>query len=181
MRKAILALEKVGHTRQMHDGRWLFKAVLATKPHQKHVLNINDFVWRSCVNCVPLNSVTRIIAYPIPRCNSAVFIELGNGTWLWLFDTPSGNHQLAVTLSSQEKLAFQGPDSIKWTYMVMPFGPNNGPASFINFIYNVDSQWKAQATLSVVQINEETNTCIIINDIVSHGINLDTSFKYMEC
>jgi hypothetical protein len=85
MQKAISALEKVGHIRQMHDGHWLFKAILAAKPHQEHVLNINDFVWRFCVNYVPLNSVTRIIAYPIPRCDSAVFIELGNGIWLWLF------------------------------------------------------------------------------------------------
>jgi hypothetical protein len=134
MRKAISALEKVGHSHQMHDGHWLFKAVLAAKPHQEHVLNINDFVWRFCVNYVPLNSVTCIIAYPIPRCNSAVFIELKNGIWLWLFDTPSRYHQLAVALSSQKKLAFQGPDAFKWTYTVMPFGPTNGPATFINFI-----------------------------------------------
>ncbi len=131
MQKAILAQKKVGHIRQMHDGLWLFKAVLAAKPHQEHVLNINDFVWRFCVNYVPLNSVTRIIAYPTPRFNSAVFIELGNGIWLWLFDVPFGYHQLAVALSSQEKLAFEGPDAIKWTYTVMPFGPTNGLDTFI--------------------------------------------------
>ena len=34
MRKAIAALKKVGHIRQIHDGRWLFKAVLTAKPHQ---------------------------------------------------------------------------------------------------------------------------------------------------
>jgi hypothetical protein len=33
MRKAIMALEKVGHIRQIHNGCWLFKAVLAPKPH----------------------------------------------------------------------------------------------------------------------------------------------------
>jgi hypothetical protein len=37
MRKAVAALEKVGHIRQITDGRWLFKAVLAPKPHQEHV------------------------------------------------------------------------------------------------------------------------------------------------
>jgi hypothetical protein len=135
MRKAIAALKKVRYIRQIHDGRWLFKAVLAAKPHQEHVVNINDFIWQFCVNYVPL-----IIAYPIPRCNSAVFIEFGTGIWLWLFDAPSGYHQLAVAKSSQEKLAFQGTDAIKWTYTVMPFGPTNGPATFINFIHDVDSQ-----------------------------------------
>jgi hypothetical protein len=174
MRKAIAALEKVGHICQIHDGRWLFKAVLAPKPHQEHFENIGDFVWRFCVNYVPLNSVTCIIAYPIPRCDSTVFNEFGNGWWLWLFDTPSGYHQLTVAESSQEKLAFQGPDAIKWTYTVMPFG-------FINFIHDVDSQWKTLATSSGIFIDEQTNTRIIVDDIVSHGLNLSTSLKYMEC
>jgi hypothetical protein len=62
MRKAIAALEEVGHIRQIHDGHWLFKAVLAPKLHQEHVEKIGDFVWRFCVNYVPLNSVTRIVA-----------------------------------------------------------------------------------------------------------------------
>jgi len=50
MRKAIAGLEQVGHIRQIHDGRWLFKGVVAAKPHQEHVRDINDFVWRFCVN-----------------------------------------------------------------------------------------------------------------------------------
>ena len=161
MRKAITALEKVGHIRQIHDGRWLFKAVLAAKPHQEHVGNTNDFVWRFCVNYVPLNSVTRIIAYPISRCDSAVFIEFGNGTWLWLFDALSGYHQLAVAKSSQEKLAFQGTDAIKWTYTVMPFGPTNVPATLINFIHDVDSQWKVLAvSISSNDLNLSGMMCV---------------------
>jgi hypothetical protein len=79
MRKAVAALEKVGQICQITDGRWLFKAVLAPKPHQEHVRHIEDFVWRFCVNHVPLNSVTRVIAYPIPRCNAAVSEEFGTG------------------------------------------------------------------------------------------------------
>jgi hypothetical protein len=54
--------------------------------------------------------------------------------WMLLYNAPSGYHQLAVALASQEKLAFQGPDAIKWTYMVMPFSPTNVPATFVNFI-----------------------------------------------
>ncbi len=44
MRRCILALAKVGHIRQILDRRWLFKALLAAKPHQEHVRNIEDFV-----------------------------------------------------------------------------------------------------------------------------------------
>ncbi len=79
MRCCIAALAKVGHIRQITDGQWLFKALLAAKPHQESVYNIDDFVWRFCVNYIPLNSVTLQIAYPIPRCDSAVFNEFGNG------------------------------------------------------------------------------------------------------
>ncbi len=66
MRKCIAALAKVGRIVQVHDGRWLFKALLAAKPHQEHVSTINDFIWRFCINYIPLNQVTRLIAFPIP-------------------------------------------------------------------------------------------------------------------
>ncbi len=93
------------------------------------------------MNYIPLNGVTLIIAYPIPQRDSAVFNEFGARAWMWLFDAPLGYHQLALAKLSQEKLAFQGVDAIKWTYTVMPFGPTNGPATFINFIHNIDSVW----------------------------------------
>jgi hypothetical protein len=72
-------------------------------------------------------------------------------------------------------------DAIKWTYTVMPFGPTNGPATFINFIHDVDSQWKALATTCGISINEQTNTWIIVDDIVNHGRDLETSLLYMRC
>jgi hypothetical protein len=181
MHECIAALEKVGHIRQIFDGRWLFKALLAAKPCQEHVCNIVKFIWRFCVNYIPLNSITRIIAYPIPWCISAINEELEMGQFYWLFDTPMGYHQLAVTLDSQEKLAFQGPDAIKWTYTVMPFGPTNGPATFINFIHNVNSQWQALAQSLGMVIDDNTNTKIIINHIFSWAKFLDMALLYMEC
>jgi len=72
-----------------------------------------------------------------------------------------GYHQVAVALASQDKLAFQGVDAIKWKYTVMPSGPTNGPATFINFIYDI--------------------TKIIVNDIVSYAKQLQTTLIYMEC
>ncbi len=181
MRRCIAALAKVGHIRQITDGQWLFKALLAAKPHQESVYNINNFVWRFCVNYIPLNSVTLQIAYPIPRCDSAVFNELGNGKWMWMFDAPMGYHQLAVEKSSQEKLAFQGVDAIKWTYTVMPFGPTNGPATFINFIDDIDSIWKEEAQRQGVSINDGTSTKIIVDDIVSWADHIPHALTYMRC
>jgi hypothetical protein len=101
MRKCTAALAKVGHIRQITDGSWLFKALLVPKPHQEHIKNIDDFVWRFCVNYIPLNGVTPVIAHPIPRCNIAVFIEFSMGRFIWMLNVPMGYHQLAVALASQ--------------------------------------------------------------------------------
>jgi hypothetical protein len=49
----------------------------------------------------------------------------------------------------------------------MPFGPKNGPATFIQFIHDIDSQWKALAVKSGHVIEDDTNTKIIVNDIFS--------------
>ena len=84
-----------------------------------------------------------------------------------MFDFPMGFYQLAVALASQEKLAFQGVDGIKWTYTVMPIGPTNGPETVITFIHDLDSVWKEHARSNGIPIDDDTNTKIIINDIVS--------------
>jgi hypothetical protein len=181
MQGCILALAKIGHIRQITDGSWLFKMLLAPKPHQEHVRNINNFVWRFCVNYIPLNGVTHVIAYPIPRCDLAAFNEFGQGGWMWMFDAPMGYHQLAVALASQEKFAFQGVDAIKWMYTVMPFGPTNGPATFINFIHDIDSIWKELAMKYGLTIDNNTNTCIIVDDIVSWSRSFKRSLAYVRC
>ena len=82
MRRCIAALAKVGHIVQITEGQWIFKVILAPKPHQETVYNIEDFVWHFCINYIPLNGVTQIIAYPIPRFDSAVYNEFGLGAWL---------------------------------------------------------------------------------------------------
>ncbi len=183
MCKCIAALAKVGHIRQITDGSWLFKALLAPKPHQEHVENTEDFIWRFCVNYIPLNGVTRVIAYPIPRCDTAIFVEFSMGRFIWMFDAPMGYHQLTVALWSQEKLVFQGVEAIKWTYTLMPFGPTNGPATFVNFIHDIDSVWKALATSNSkgVPVGDTTNTRIIIDDIVSCSSKEDLALAYIRC
>ncbi len=104
MQKCIAALAKVGHIRQITDGSWLFKALLVPKPHQEHVKNIDDFIWRFCVNYIPLNGVTGVVAYLIPRCDIFIITEFSMGWYVWMFDAPMGYHQLAIAHASQEKL-----------------------------------------------------------------------------
>jgi hypothetical protein len=52
MQKSIAALEKIGQIHKIHYVQWLFKELLAPKPHQEHVSNIKDFVWRFCVSTI---------------------------------------------------------------------------------------------------------------------------------
>jgi hypothetical protein len=166
MRKSIAALEKVGQIPQINDCQWLFKALLIPKPHQEHVCNIEDFVWWFCVNYIPLNQVTCLIAYPIPRCDAAVDNDFG-GCYIWMYDAPMGYHQISASKETQEKLAFQGPDAIKWTYTVMPFGLTNGPATFITMIHNLDSVWKQLAKDLGIIIGNDADTVIIVDDILN--------------
>jgi hypothetical protein len=78
-------------------------------------------------------------------------------------------------------LAFQGVAAIKWTYTAMPFGPTIGPATFINFIHNVDSIWKKLAKSLGITIDNDTNTRIIVDDIVSWADTFQHSLLYMRC
>jgi hypothetical protein len=181
MRKSVAALEKFGHIKQIHDGQWLFKAMLAPKPHQETITDIGDFVWRFCVNYILLNQVTKLIIYPIPRCDMAVKMAFGSSMWHWMYNTPMGYHQLSVLPESQEKLAFQGPDAIKWTYVVMPFGPVNGPATFIAMIHDLNSIWKKFAKSQGLSIDDDTNTNIIVNHIFNWAKTFAKALQYIEC
>ncbi len=98
-----------------------------------------------------------------------------------MFDAPMGYHQLAAALASHEKLAFQGVDALKWTYIVMPFGPTNRPATFVNFIYNIGSIWKKLATLRGVPVGDTTNTRIIIDNIVSWSSTEEYALECIRC
>lgn len=167
--------------KQVFDGEWLSKGLLAPKPHQEDITDIEDFVWRFCVNYIPLNAVTRAIAFPIPRCDDAVNCSFGGSRWKWLMDAPSGFHQMKVAKCSQPKLAFAGTRGSKYTYLVMPFGPINAPAIFIIFIHDMDVSWKQLATDKGLTIDERTNTNIIVDDIFSWAPTFEEAIKYLEC
>ncbi len=84
-----------------------------------------------------------------------------------MWDAPQGYHKIGVKEESQDKLAFAGPNATKWTYNVIPFWPINSPATLIAFIHNVDSTWKDLAPSHGVVIDKDTNTNIIVDDILS--------------
>ncbi len=92
-----------------------------------------------------------------------------------------GYHQILVSEETQENLAFQGPDAIKWTYTVMPFGPTNGPATFITMIHDLDSVWKLLAKDSGIKAGEAVDTSIIVDDILSWAMTFPQALRYIKC
>ena len=63
----------------------------------------------------------------------------------------------------------------------MPFGPVNGLAMFIVFIHDIDSFWKELAKSYGILIGKDTNTNIIVDDILSWAKSLQIALVYMEC
>jgi hypothetical protein len=49
----------------------------------------------------------------------------------------------------------------------MPFGPVNGPSTFIPFIHNMNGTWQELACSLGLNINKDMNATIIVDDIVS--------------
>ena len=114
------------------------KALLAPKPHQETVYDIMFFKWRFCV--ISLNQVTLVTVFPIPRCDNASMYAYGDGRIYWLLDCTMGYHQICVNKRLRPKLAFAGTGALMYTYCVMPFGPVNGPVSFIRMMFNINGE-----------------------------------------
>ena len=56
------------------EGPWGSSIVLSTKPHQEHIKDIDNFVWRICVSYRKLNAITKPFEFPISRCDDAIAI-----------------------------------------------------------------------------------------------------------
>ena len=50
-------------------GPWGSMIVLAAKPHQEDIEDIDKFVWRMCVSYRALNCITKPFTFPIARCD----------------------------------------------------------------------------------------------------------------
>ena len=97
--KSIANLVELGHPKQIYHGEWISKPHLDAKPHQDHITDIQDFVWQFCVNYITLNSVTKIVDMPIPRCEKYVGLSCGGYRQKWLMDAIEGYNQIFVAKS----------------------------------------------------------------------------------
>ena len=186
-------------------GPWGSLIVLASKPHQEHVNDIKDFVWRVCVLYMALNAITKPFTYPIPQCDNAVsslgIINFGDRILFISLDAKQGYHQIRVKETDKEKLAFFAPDGVKYTYTVMPFGPTNVPAYYTYMMHQLEKEWdklflqllRKEGTQdvailieSIVKITIDTKRLtigskIIIDDILAFGNMMKYLLKYVHC
>ena len=134
---------KTDHLIRECEGPWASSIVLAPKPHQEHIQDISHFIWHMCISYRALNAHTLPFEYPIPHCLNAIE-DLGDSTGCLYFislDACQGFHQISVWPSDQEKLAFFGPDGKKYTFVVMPFGPRNGPTTYTAMMQKLKDTW----------------------------------------
>ena len=133
------------------------------------------------VNYIGLNQVTLVIAYPIPRFDTAAGYQFGDGRRFWLIDCPQGYHQILVTVLSRQNLSFAGPEVSVYRYRVMPFGQVNGLNIFIWFMHDMNFEWQQLALRRDVPIGPNTNTKLIVDDLFNFAEDFTTALDYMEC
>lgn len=186
------------------QGPWGSMIVLAPKPHQEHVTDIKDFIWRMCVSYRKLNSITEKFEYPIPRCDDAVtLLGICNGRKLYIIslDAKQGYHQVKVRKSDIQKLAFFAPNGKKYGFKVMPFGPTNAPTFYTCMMYEFKDDWvtlffqriASMSTIDNLPINVTNNKIhinneeevidskIIIDDILLFSTRISLLLIYLDC
>jgi hypothetical protein len=163
------------------DSAWLSKAVLAPKPHQEHVTDISEFIWRFCINFISLNHVTKVWSYFIPRCDDAVEHGFGTADLFFLMDAFSGYHQIKMEENSSKKTAFVGPRGRKYWYKVMPFGLVNAPTIYTVVIYDMQDNWDNEVlcTFKLI-VDENNNTTIIIDDVFGFVTSYENGLFLLE-
>ena len=98
---------------EKYEGPWRSSNVLAVKPHQGHIQNIDDFIWRICISYRELNGITKTFELPIP-CFDDVKSTVSTGSnklWIISLDARQVYQRISVRHVNREKLAFFAPDN----------------------------------------------------------------------
>jgi hypothetical protein len=165
------------------SGPWGSTIVLAAKPHQEHIFDIAEFIWRMCVSYRRLNQITLPFEYPIPRCDDAIdnFGDSAGRLFFISLDNKTGYHQISVRSQDQEKLAFFSPDHKKYTFTVMPFGPRNAPAFYTAMMRVFEDEWNALFEFRHPNDPSHRGSRTIIDDILLWSTVLTTLLNYFKC
>jgi hypothetical protein len=95
----------------------------------------SDGTWRFCINFGPLNDITFLDSYPLPRIDD-ILHRLQGACVFSTIDLASGYWQIRMKEEDKPKTAFISEAGL-FEFNVMPFGLANGPPSFQRLIEEV--------------------------------------------
>ena len=118
------------------EGGWESPIVLAPKPHQESIDDIDDFVANVCLLQGFEHGYSTIqISHRAMRCSYIEDLgDSGGMLWFICLGKAQGYHQIGVRKCDRQKLALFGPEGLKWTFKVLPFGPTNAPPFYTAMI-----------------------------------------------
>jgi hypothetical protein len=181
MQQTIIKLLGLGFIKADSKSPWGARITLAPKPHQEDITEIENYIWRFCINYIRLNMVTRPAEYPIPRCDDAVMYGFGEATFFILLDASAGYHQVQLSESSMMKTAFFAPHGRKYCWVVMPFGLKNAPPVYVAMMHDLKDLWTTEAERQGVDTSTDNGTTIIIDDTFIYGVSVDHAFLMTRC
>ena len=68
---------------------WGSQILLSPNPHQEHISNIEDFIWKIFVSYHGLKKVIKPLEYPIPRCDDAITLILVGSNTIYIITVDS--------------------------------------------------------------------------------------------
>ena len=132
-----------------------------------------DGTLRMCIDYRQINQVTIRNKYPLSRIDE-VFDQLQDTTYFSKVNLKSGYHQLRVRDQDIQKTAFRTRHGL-YKFLVMPFGPTNAPAVFMDLMNRVFAPYLDQFIVAFID-----DILIYSKSIEEHVNHLRTSLQLLR-